>query len=83
MDAADRAQDDQDAELANQLDAALSQVHAALGAAGAERCVDCAEPIPPERRRAVPSAARCVHCQEWAELHGKSHRVNNNKRRTP
>ena len=49
---------------------------AALDAPGSELCSDCSEPIPLERRRAVPSAHRCVECQAWAER-------TNSKRRAP
>ena len=34
---------------------------------GSEFCVDCDDPIPEARRRAVPSADRCVSCQEGRE----------------
>ena len=67
MDAADRAQDDVDAELANHLDKAMETVRSALGAPGNELCADCNEEIPLERRRALPSAIRCVSCQAFAE----------------
>ncbi len=61
MDTADRAQGDREAELA-------AQSHkAALEAPGAELCADCREPIPEERRRALPSAVRCISCQAFAE----------------
>jgi phage/conjugal plasmid C-4 type zinc finger TraR family protein len=32
-------------------------------ASGAEACLDCGEPIPEARRRAVPGCVRCVACQ--------------------
>lgn len=40
---------------------------AALDAPGNSLCADCCEPIPLERRRALPSAIRCIGCQAWAE----------------
>ena len=30
---------------------------------GAADCVECGEPIPEARRKALPSARRCVQCQ--------------------
>ena len=30
----------------------------------AEVCMDCGEPIPESRRRAVPGCVRCVDCQQ-------------------
>jgi phage/conjugal plasmid C-4 type zinc finger TraR family protein len=34
---------------------------------GTDDCVACGEPIPKERKRALPSARRCVTCQESFE----------------
>lgn len=65
MDAADRAQDEVDAELADHLRRHTRA--AALDAPGNELCADCNQEIPLERRRALPSAIRCVNCQEFAE----------------
>jgi DnaK suppressor protein len=65
MDTIDHAQDREASYLAEQLD---KQARAAkLDAPGNEICADCADPIPLERRRAMPSAIRCVNCQAWAE----------------
>lgn len=65
MDTIDHAQDREAAYIAEQLE---RQARAAkLDAPGNEICADCAEPIPEERRRAMPSAHRCVQCQAWAE----------------
>lgn len=69
MDAADRAQGDQDAELAEHL--AAQARRAALDLPGNELCADCGEQIPHERRRALPSAIRCVSCQAFAERIGR------------
>jgi phage/conjugal plasmid C-4 type zinc finger TraR family protein len=65
MDTIDDAQEREAAYLAERLE---RQARAAkLDARGNELCADCAEPIPEERRRALPSAQRCVPCQAWAE----------------
>lgn len=34
---------------------------------GSPHCIDCGAPIPAERRRHVPNAVRCVHCQDLDE----------------
>ena len=34
---------------------------------GVPHCVECLEPIPPERLKAVPRVARCRECQEEVE----------------
>lgn len=65
MDLADHASEREGEFLAARL--AEQQRAAALDAAGADRCVDCQEEIPMERRQAIPSAFRCVTCQAWAE----------------
>jgi len=51
------------------------QQAAALDAPGADVCADCGEPIPAERREALPSAVRCVDCQEYNERTGRVFRV--------
>jgi phage/conjugal plasmid C-4 type zinc finger TraR family protein len=65
MDAADAAQEQEAVYLGNQL--ARQQRRAALDMPGNALCADCAEPIPEARRRAMPSATRCISCQAWAE----------------
>lgn len=44
------------------------QIAAALDAPGNELCEDCGEEIPQTRRRAMPSAIRCIDCQAWTEM---------------
>lgn len=73
MDTVDHAQDREAAFLAEQLE---KQARAAkLDARGNEICADCGDPIPDERRRAMPSACRCVTCQAWAERVEKMRRL--------
>ena len=67
MDAADRAQEEEAAELDKHLDEQRRRAERALAGGGAEICADCHEPIPEERRRALPSAIRCINCQAWVE----------------
>ena len=71
MDAADVAQEEQDAELAGQLDVAVKAARASLAGPGGEICADCGSEIPLQRRIAMPSAIRCVECQAFAERIGK------------
>lgn len=41
---------------------------------GATHCVVCGEPIDEARRSAMPSATRCIDCQEGRERWDRSHR---------
>lgn len=47
--------------------AALARAAARNQADGRADCADCGEPIPPERRAAVPEAETCVDCQSRRE----------------
>ncbi len=67
MDAVDRAQDEEAAELENHLEQHRRRAERELAGGGAACCADCLEPIPEERRRALPSAIRCLSCQAWVE----------------
>lgn len=48
-------------------DLKLQAVGRALKRDGTEDCIDCGRPIPVARRRACPSATRCITCQETTE----------------
>jgi len=37
-------------------------------------CVECGEDIEPKRRLAMPSAVRCMVCQEASEMHVRLYR---------
>lgn len=65
MDAADVASEEQDLQLQTQLLA--HRRAAALDEPGTDLCADCRDPIPVERRRALPSAVRCITCQGFFE----------------
>lgn len=59
-------------ELASQLeqqvrDAGLKQARQQLCGAGCDDCVDCGRAILAARRAALPSAVRCIGCQEQHE----------------
>lgn len=70
MDIADRAQEREETALADAL--AAQAERAALCVPGNPVCADCGEGIPQERRRALPSAIRCIDCQAWAERCGRA-----------
>jgi len=65
MDQADIAADREAAYLGDRL--AAQRLKAALDAPGTAECADCGDPIPKARRRALPSAIRCLNCQEYFE----------------
>ena len=46
-----------------QRDIQLRNVQARLQGAGQSDCEDCSEPIPCDRRKAIPGAIRCIQCQ--------------------
>lgn len=48
-------------------EAALARLRGALALPGAAWCIECGEPIDPARRRAMPSARRCITCQSRRE----------------
>jgi phage/conjugal plasmid C-4 type zinc finger TraR family protein len=76
MDIADQAAEREAAYLGGLL--AEQRRAAALDAPGTDLCADCHDPIPVERRAALPSAIRCINCQAFIER-----LLNNKNRRTP
>ncbi len=58
-----------------QRDEALRVIQALAQPNGSGRadCQDCGDPIPRERRSAVPNAIRCAACQTIFESKGKRH----------
>jgi len=50
----------------SQIEQALEARKRLIGESALE-CVECGEPIPDERRVAVPGVTLCVECQEEAE----------------
>lgn len=47
--------------------ACIAHVRAQVQSEGADDCIDCGDPLNAERRAAMPSACRCVACQELFE----------------
>jgi len=48
----------------------IATIKAGLAAQGAADCDDCGDVIPAARRKALPSARRCVRCQDKHERRG-------------
>ncbi|SOC41595.1 TraR/DksA family transcriptional regulator [Rhizobium subbaraonis] len=57
--------------LERERDVAIARARSALKQPGADDCEDCERPIREARRRAMPSATRCISCQEAAESRGR------------
>jgi phage/conjugal plasmid C-4 type zinc finger TraR family protein len=64
MDDGDHAQTREELARATALAVVRQQIAAELSEAGSDDCIDCGDPIPEDRRKALPSATRCVGCQE-------------------
>lgn len=64
MDDANHAQKREELARATALAVVQRQIAADLSEAGCEDCIDCGDPIPEDRRKAMPSATRCIGCQE-------------------
>lgn len=58
-----QAEERVEAERQARIEAAM----AAVAAPGTERCIDCGDAIPAERRIAAPWAKRCIECQGFYE----------------
>ena len=56
-----------EARIEQERDAKVSAARQALRQPGTAECVECDRAIPEARRRAHPSATRCLSCQEIAE----------------
>lgn len=48
----------------------IATIKAGLNAQGADECDDCGDVISPARRKAMPSARRCIRCQAQYERRG-------------
>ena len=46
---------------------AVANISAGLATIGSDECADCGDDIPAARRKALPSARRCVGCQSQIE----------------
>jgi phage/conjugal plasmid C-4 type zinc finger TraR family protein len=71
MDEDDRVVEAEVALLDRQREAVIVGIRARLDEPGAEECRDCGEEIDEARRKAMPSAVRCVRCQGLFERRGK------------
>ncbi|WP_034157911.1 TraR/DksA C4-type zinc finger protein [Sphingomonas sp. ERG5] len=52
-------------------DSLIAGIRAGLAAHGRGECLSCGEEIEAARRAALPSAVRCVRCQDLFERRGK------------
>lgn len=64
MDEVDYAQERQELELRRLLSA---RVYALPKGESARKCLECGEPIPEDRRQAMPGCRFCLSCQETLE----------------
>lgn len=62
------AQDDFQAQIEQTIADRLASARIKLRGAGQKDCDECEQPIPEARRKAVPSAIRCVKCESLFEL---------------
>lgn len=55
---------------AGERDATIARIRAGLGGEGSDECIECGDEIPAARRKALPSAERCITCQSRLERKG-------------
>lgn len=67
MDVTERQIEAAEAMVGLERDDAIARIRAELTADGASECITCGEAIPEARRRAMPSAERCITCQSLFE----------------
>jgi phage/conjugal plasmid C-4 type zinc finger TraR family protein len=59
--------DEASAKTEREREAGIARVRAQTAGLGGAFCVECDREIPPLRRKAMPSATRCIDCQEQRE----------------
>lgn len=67
METGNKAHELADLRAEQERDAGIAAASAALTGDGSDICVRCGEDIEPERLEAMPSARRCVDCQNIIE----------------
>lgn len=67
----DRIVEAEQALLERQAGSVIANIRASLDEPGEEFCVDCGDEIGADRRKALPSAVRCIGCQGLFERRGK------------
>ena len=50
----------------------VARIQAALAEEGEDFCIECDDPISAARKAALPSAERCIHCQEQFERNARA-----------
>jgi phage/conjugal plasmid C-4 type zinc finger TraR family protein len=61
------AADDFQEQIQATVDERVDEARSQLSGEGSEDCEDCGRSIPLARRKAMPSATRCIHCQDQYE----------------
>lgn len=61
-----------EAAVQRETDDEIARIRAELAEEGENVCIDCNEPIGAARKAALPSAERCIDCQE---LHERGNRA--------
>ena len=74
MDFADRLIEAAAAAVAVERDSAIARIRGALAGDGEDTCVGCDAPIAPARKAALPSAERCISCQQRHERTPRGYR---------
>lgn len=59
--------DEASAKELREREASIARARAKTARPGGKYCVDCENEINPQRRAAMPSATRCLECQEHRE----------------
>tara|TARA_B100001179_G_C18491018_1_gene359921 strand:- start:78 stop:299 length:222 start_codon:yes stop_codon:yes gene_type:complete len=67
MDASNRAVESAELAIEQDRDRAVNRIRKDLEVEGDAECRDCGDPIDVARRMALPSATRCLECQEAHE----------------
>jgi phage/conjugal plasmid C-4 type zinc finger TraR family protein len=67
MKVTDRMIEAAEANVSRECESAIARIRAHLAEEGEDVCIDCDEPIGAARKAALPSAERCIDCQNLFE----------------
>lgn len=67
MKVTDRMIEAAEATVQRETDEEIARIRAELAEEGEDFCIDCDDAIDPRRKAAMPSAERCIHCQQAYE----------------
>lgn len=71
MEAGNKAHELADLRAEQEREAGIAAVQSALNRKGSDICISCGDDIELERKAAMPSARRCMHCQQRLERQRK------------